>query len=163
MPSVVRAIVEADRMADAGVTTTKRPPSDAPALSFGKFLEHYNAPPDRPWEPEVLRRLFSLVCMPQGWDSYSALSPRWDASMFALWVLGSVMRPRTPVPQVVPSSVGGIQLEWHQKDIDLEIHVSAPFEVETWFQDRRGGQPVAEELSNDFSALARPIEELTTR
>ena len=53
------------------------------------------------------------------------------------------MRPRTPVPQVVPSPVGGVQLEWHEKDIDLELHITAPYECEVWFQDHRTGERVS--------------------
>ena len=85
--------------------------------------------------------------------------------MFALNILKDVMRPRTPIPQVVPSSVGGVQLEWHEKGIDLELHVTGPYQCELWFQDLNapGTGPISMGLTNDFSALLKPIELLTQR
>ncbi len=124
---------------------------------------HYNAGPDEKWQVEVLTPLAKYATMEQGWDSYSGLPLRWDAGFFALWVLNAVMRPRTPLPRVVPSPVGGVQLEWHEKNIDLELHITAPYECELWFEDHRTGEQLSTELSNDFSALAAPIAELTSR
>lgn len=88
----------------------------------------------------------------------------WIPRFFALVVLDKLMRPRTPIPSVVPSSAGGIQLEWHEKDIDLELHISAPYQCEMWFQDRRTNQaPLALDLTSDFAAVVSPIQQLTTR
>ena len=58
--------------------------------------------------------------------------------MFVLSVLNDVMRTRTPIPQVVPSAGGGVQLEWHQKGIDLELHIAGPYQCELWFQAING-------------------------
>jgi hypothetical protein len=83
--------------------------------------------------------------------------------MFAMNILNSVMRNRTPVPQVVPTPVGGIQLEWHEKDVDLEIHVTAPYETELWFKDHRTGAVISTELTSDLSPLQTAIQTLTDR
>jgi hypothetical protein len=74
-----------------------------------------------------------------------------------------VMRPETPVPQVVPSSGGGLQLEWHEKDIDLEVNFAAPYQCDLWFEDHRTGKCVSKLLTNDFSALKEAIALITTR
>ncbi len=80
-------------------------------------------------------------------------------------LLQRVMRPRTPIPQVTPSAAGGVQLEWHEKGVDLELHVTAPYQWELWFRDLQDpiSQPVSLELTDDFSELKRPIALLTTR
>jgi hypothetical protein len=59
----------------------------------------------------------------------------------------------------------GVQLEWHQKGIDLELHIAGPYECELWFQDHRQPKepPVSLQLTDNFSALLKPIELLTTR
>jgi hypothetical protein len=132
---------------------------------YPNFLRHYNAEPERKWEVEIVRELMKFAQMEQGWDSYKAPPLRRDVGHFALEILHKIMRPRTPIPQVIPSSVGGIQLEWHEKGIDLELHITAPYEFEMWFRDRQNPkvQPVSMELTNDFSPLKAPIGLLTSR
>jgi hypothetical protein len=132
---------------------------------FPNFSRYYNAEPDRKWEGAVVQALVQLVKMPAGWDSYNAPPLRRDAGLFALEILQSVMRPRTPLPQVIPSAAGGVQLEWHENGVDLELHITAPYQWELWFRDLQdpNSQPVSLELTDDFSALKRPIALLTTR
>jgi hypothetical protein len=161
--NALRQIADEDFVFDRGVTTVSKTQGVAPQLRFDKMWAYYNAGQDRKWQIEVLKPLAKYATMPHGWDSYSGLPLRWDAGFFALWVLNTVMHPRTPVPQVVPSPVGGVQLEWHEKDIDLELHITAPYECEFWFEDHRTGERVSRELSNDLSALTKPIAELTSR
>lgn len=116
------------------------------------------------WETAVLSELQRLAHLRTGWDSYGAPPIRWDACFFALLILQSSMRGDTPLPQVVPSSVGGVQLEWHEQGLDIELHITAPYECELWYQDQRNGmQPVSEDISNDFSSIQRLIAELTLR
>ena len=133
-----------------------------PALSFEKFARHYETP-TAAWQVDIVRQLLRLRELPRGWDGYGAppLSP--DAAWFTIELLGKIMRPRTPVPHVVPSSVGGIQIEWHEKDIDLEIHIAAPYQCELWYKDHRSGNLVSEEFTGDFSILANPVAELSQR
>jgi hypothetical protein len=157
MPGNAARIFE--RVASTTSTVTK------PRTEYGNFRHAYDAAPERKWQIEVQSQLIQYAKMDSGWDSYAAPPITWDASMFALNVLGDIMRPRTPIPQVVPSSVGGVQLEWHEKGVDLEIHITAPYKCELWFQDHRtpDAQPIAMELTDDFSALLKPIELLTQR
>jgi hypothetical protein len=133
-------------------------------VNFPRFYAHY-VEPERKWEVEVVQSLVRLAQLPAGWDSYGAPPIPRDASHFALEILQGIMRPRTPLPQVVPSSAGGIQLEWHEKGIDLELHITAPYQCELWFQDHQdqNSQPLSLELTDDFSALRRPISLLTSR
>jgi hypothetical protein len=145
-------------------TATTAPGSRRTSSSFPNFSKAFNDPPEQ-WQIEVQSRLLQYVKMPKGWDTYNAQPVGWDAGMFALSILHDVMQVRTPIPQVVPSSAGGIQLEWHQKGIDLELHVTGPYQCELWFQDHHhpDDPPVSLELTDDFSSLLRPIELLTTR
>jgi hypothetical protein len=132
--------------------------------NFANFTRHYDTP-ERKWEVEVVQALVRLAKMPAGWDSYNAPPIRRDAGHFALEILHAVMHARTPVPQVVPTAVGGVQLEWHEKGIDLELHITAPYQWELWFHDLQEPdvEPLSLELTDDFSALSRPIGLLTKR
>ena len=133
--------------------------------AYPRFNHHFNAEPDRRWQIEVQNHLVRFVRMEPGWDGYDAPPLRRDAGLFALEILQGVMRPRTPLPQVVPSSMGGVQLEWHEKGIDLEIHITAPYQWELWFQDHQDPNtpPISLELTDDLSPLRRPIQLLTAR
>jgi hypothetical protein len=146
-------------------TFSENSTSSAQSRQYLNFRRIYDAPPERKWQIEVQNHLLKYVKMPPGWDSYGAPVVGWDTGMFALSVLNDVMRPRTPIPQVVPSAAGGVQLEWHQKGIDLELHIAGPYECELWFQDhhRPHEPPISLELTDNFSALLKPIELLTTR
>lgn len=143
----------------AGATVLEFP------MARRRDLKAYGVAADRKWEIVVLQKVLELVEMPSGWDSYGAPSVGWDTGLFALWVLHNVMRPETPIPHVVPSSVGGIQIEWHERDIDLELHIAAPYECELWFQDHRdpAAQPISVEFANDLGPLERAIAMLSSR
>ena len=145
---------------DSTVSTVTKPRDQ-----FPNFRQALDASPERKWQIEVQRQLLQYAKMEQGWDSYDALPVTWDAGMFALSILNDIMRPRTPIPQVVPSSSGGVQLEWHEKGIDLEIRVTGPYRCSLWFEDQtsRNGPPVSLDLTDDLSALLKPIELLTSR
>jgi hypothetical protein len=141
--------------------------SSAPSATrnqFPNFLRAYDTP-ERKWQIEVQGRLLKYVKMAPSWDSYNAPVVGWDTGMFALSILNDVMRARTPIPQVVPSATGGVQLEWHQKGVDLELHIAGPYECELWFQDHRQPKepPLSLQLTDNFSALLKPIELLTKR
>lgn len=150
---------------DAGATTAA--PSSQLSSSahqqFDRFKQAYDAGLDQKWQIEVQKKLFEFVNLKKGWDSYDAPSLRRDAGFFALEVLNNVMRPRTPPPQVVPSGVGGVQFEWHQCDMDIELHVTAPYHCEFWCEDRRTGEQISEELTTDFSLPRQALNELTKR
>jgi hypothetical protein len=136
-----------------------------PRGQFQNFRQAFDTSPERKWQIEVQSQLLQYAKMEQGWNSYDAPPVTWDAGMFALSILNDIMRPRTPIPQVVPSATGGVQLEWHEKGIDLEIHVTGPYRCSFWFEDQTvpNAAPVSLDLTDDLSALLKPIELLTTR
>lgn len=81
--------------------------------------------------------------------------------MFALVVLENIVGDQTPAPAIVPSGAGGLQLEWHTKGIDLEIHIEAPYVGEVWWRDRRSHEERSAELRQDLSFLHEPIGRLS--
>ena len=112
----------------------------------------------------VVKELVELCSLEADWDSHGAPPISMSAGMFGLTVLQQVMLPRTPIPEIVPSSSGGVQFEWHEGDIDLELHISAPYECELWFDDHRSGsKAISIELSNDFSELQTALRTLSKR
>jgi hypothetical protein len=161
MSAAANRIFDAEPAKSASTTSM----AAKPRSQYSNFRQAFNSEPERKWQIEVQNKLLEYVNLSDGWNSYGAPPVTWDAGMFALNLLNDVMRPRTPIPQVVPTSVGGVQLEWHEKGIDLELHITAPFQCELWFQDLQtpGSPSLTIDLTNDFSALLKPIELLTQR
>jgi hypothetical protein len=156
MPASNAAFVQSEE------TTSTR--TDELPLQHSNFRRHYVVPPERRWHVEVVQKLLGLTRLGPNWDGYGAPPTKWDAGMFALNVLDQVMSERTPIPQVVPSSTGGVQLEWHERQMDIELHVDAPYACELWVRDLRSGrQDISIEISDDFSELQRAISTLTRR
>jgi hypothetical protein len=146
---------------DPGVTMKPEPPGSQ--STYPSFWKEYYALPRTTWEQDVTNRIVKLMKLPDNWDGYNSPPLRNDVWTFALTVLRSLMQPQTPTPQVVPSTGGGVQLEWHEKDIDLEVNFSAPYQCELWVEDHRTGTCVSKVLTNEFSEFKDAIAFLTTR
>lgn len=156
-------LVDAVETVDRGVTTSARTAGHH-GTDLERFRRHYDVAFDRKWQAEAMGQVCSLVDLPVGWDGNCAPAVRRDAGMFMLEALVKVMLPGTPSAQIVPTSVGGVQIEWHEAGIDLEFHVAAPYQCELWFEDHAGEhQPVSIELTGDFSALQAAVARLTRR
>ncbi len=79
-----------------------------------------------------------LLSLPMGWDSYgaSALSPIVVGTAFRF--LDQFMTDDMPCPQLVPTSHGGVNVEWHLNDgcdIEVEFHDGA---IEALVADQHG-------------------------
>jgi hypothetical protein len=94
----------------------------------------------------TIEQMLGLLELAEDWDSYGAppISP--GAVGFALAYLARAMRPETPAPAVVPSPSGGLQFEWHDQGVDLEveslptgrfeIYIGYPAKnIEEWVED----------------------------
>jgi hypothetical protein len=134
-----------------------------PLFTYENFRRHYELGPEEKWQICVLEKLIEFTNLPQGWDGYGAHPFKWDAGMFALTVLSRIMLPRTPAPQVVPSPMGGVQIEWHLAGVDLEFHVAAPYDCELWFEDHRTGKMVSTPVTDDLSGLQDAVRTLSAR
>ncbi|MCJ2059873.1 hypothetical protein MKL09_25495 [Methylobacterium sp. J-048] len=131
-------------------------------LAFSRFRS-YEETVAPEWHQEALAKIVSFIKRSRNWDGYGSLPLRHDTGMFALQVLMAVMQPRTPMPSIVPSP-SGVQFEWHEKGVDLELHVTGPYEWEIWFEDHTGQcASVSEELSSNFASAREAVSILTKR
>jgi hypothetical protein len=89
-----------------------------------------------------------LLTLPRDWDSYGgrAVDP---ACAWAAWqLLLLLMREDSPVPNLVPTSRGGVQIEWHAKGIDLEIEVVTPQQFHISFEDAQTAEAWEKEMTD---------------
>lgn len=85
-------------------------------------------------QPLVLN-ILDMKNLPSNWDSYN--SPK-ISSLFlnaAIAFSLKMFREDTPLPSVVPTSKGGVQLEWHINGVDFEIDFVNPNLLFVSFED----------------------------
>jgi hypothetical protein len=112
------------------------------------------------WEKEIVAALCRFLELPKGWDSYGGKPLRHDTGMFALQVLSDVMSESVPSPFVVPVSTGGVQFEWHQNDLDIELYIAAPYDSELTVHDLTSGEREVIPLIADFAPLSHHVQRL---
>jgi hypothetical protein len=146
--------------ADSEAATLNQSSKDL--AEYPRFRQAYQAPV-HPWQKDSVSKLIELVALPENWDGYGASPIGRDVAFFALEILQGSLGERTPKPSVVPTSVGGIQLEWHEKGIDLELQIIGIYECEMWFQDHQTGETNEQILKGDFAPLEGVLKKLTQR
>jgi hypothetical protein len=83
----------------------------------------FPSPPDgdAAWVKPVLSALNHFFELDENWDSYGARPIRPEAALETVRFLDQYMRPGVPLPSIVPTVRGGVQLEWHERGIDIEV------------------------------------------
>jgi hypothetical protein len=90
------------------------------------------------WLKYTVDRLSTLSQLRNNWDSYGALPIELTAHMSAAQLLGLIMSDDIPLPDIVPTPSGGIQIEWHMLNIDIEIEITANGHLSVFFEDAQG-------------------------
>jgi hypothetical protein len=85
-----------------------------------------------------------LLKLREGWNSYSAKPLELRNAVAAIELLFDFLEAETPAPIVVPTVQGGLQLEWHRQDVDIEVYVDSPESI-SFYAERRGSQESCEE------------------
>lgn len=88
------------------------------------------------WVEQTAAACARVLEFEDGWDSYGGRKIRLQVVAHALTTLGRVMPAGLPAPAVVPLGDGGIQLEWHRRQQDLEIVFPASEAAEYLYSHR---------------------------
>lgn len=110
---------------------------------------------------EPLQRIEALMALGADWDSYGGYPLRPGAALHAVQLLAAILANDVPAPSVVPTSTGGVQLEWHESGADLEMEVNPDRSVEVFLQlpnERTWEGP----LANNWWALRRFLAYLSS-
>lgn len=105
-------------------------------------------------------RLGHLMDLAPNWNSYGAKEVTPQAAQETVMVLSQVMFPETIPPAMVPMASGGVQLEWHDKGIDLEIYIAADGSVTASVEDSSTGIEWEGALDSDDGQIARALKKL---
>ncbi len=115
------------------------------------------------WFEPTLDTLVELLWLPAGWDSYGALAVDPTHVEAALRVLRLVMREDTPNPSIGPTNRGGVQVEWHERGIDLEFETLSAHRVHVSYEDSTTGADWDREVGADLTPLIECIACLSSR
>lgn len=108
------------------------------------------------WFQPTLDRFLELAELHENWDQRGSAQVRHDVLSFALRsVLPKILPPTAPAPAAIPLGHGGIQLVWNTKTAEIEVEVIAPYSVIAYRFDKTNGQETEEQLTMDFSGLAK--------
>lgn len=113
------------------------------------------------WTVPVILRLFNLMRLGQNWDSYGAQPVQGWSAREALKVLTDIMDDNTPLPSIVPTPEGHVQIEWHTKGIDLEAEFAGPALIHVAYENALTGEEWEGELRYDLSRLLNFVKQLS--
>jgi len=115
------------------------------------------------WFAPTAMAVARLLELEPNWDSYGAPPVERVHAEAILNLLTEVMEDDTPVPAVVPTSIGGVQVEWHIAGIDLEIETFSQYRFGLLFVDEDTGDEWDEVVTNDLARLYQSVAILGQR
>lgn len=114
-------------------------------------LEYEHCLPD--WLPGFAQCLDQLLSLPENWDSYGAARISPAVVKPAVRVLLDHLPSQGAPPQVVPTNSGGLQFEWHEQSVDLEIEIFPVGEPVVYYFNRATDTEWEAPLSDCSAAL----------
>ena len=88
----------------------------------------------------VIERVVDLAELPGGWNSYEANPVSATALHRTLEFLLEHVTPGVDHPAVVPTVRGGLQLEWHDNGLDVEVEIAPDGPVSLFVEDTVTGE-----------------------
>jgi hypothetical protein len=111
------------------------------------------------WLKPTISEFIKVQSLPENWDSYAAKRINRDLLSQSLTILAAVMHQSSPAPSVVPLTDGGLQLEWHRKQQDLEVVFPQEDPPQFFYLNRATGKE-QEGFASDVIALAQLLQDI---
>ena len=110
--------------------------------------------PSRPIQ-EAIRQALTLLRLRDGWNSHSAKPVSMEAVRDAITFLIDAASeiPNIAAPTVVPTVRAGMQLEWHQQGIDIEVEFGSGGPASWYAEDRTTGEISEAPVAGQENAL----------
>lgn len=162
--TLVRCLTDTEPLstewADLSKEVTLAESSQVLSVSSGRRLMCVDCSRGPAWLKPTVEKICTLMRLGPGWDSYHGRSIDDEVVRFSLTMLSHLMGEATPHPQIVPTSHGGLQFEWHELGIDLEVEVAAPFQIQACFGNAHTGECWEKEFRRDLTQLAEAVRQL---
>jgi hypothetical protein len=111
------------------------------------------------WVEPTISGFIAIQTLPDNWDSYAGKKISWELIRQSLDTLGLIMEEGSPEPSVVPLGNGGVQLEWHRRQQDLEITFASGEFAQFFYSNQITGER-HEGFANDFAKLAQLLRNI---
>lgn len=115
------------------------------------------------WFPALLDQMTSLLALSPGWNGHAAAPVPGRAAATLFELVGATFDDTTPLPFITPLSSGGLQLEWHEPDLEIEVAIDADGTAHVWYEDTREGAEDEFTERDVFPRLRRIVAELARR
>jgi hypothetical protein len=113
------------------------------------------------WFDTALKRINDLAGLARGWNGYEAEEISAEMAISAVRFLTKIAHPSIAAPAIVPLSDGGLQVEWHRGELDVEVTLSEE-DGGVFIFDRRTGSTVEGSLDEAASRIAPFIPRLSS-
>ena len=125
----------------------------------GELQVDFEKPVNWSW---VIRKIANeFPKLREGWDSYYGKPISKKTIKFTLETIARTFTENTPEPSnVVPGANGGIQIEWHMKDRDLEVEFTPDNRVIILLELYNDDKEIELDLTEDISQLRSIISNL---
>ncbi len=124
-------------------------------------ISPYDSAEPLPWLGSVVDRLNEVALLEAGWDGDNAMPPTQEAGLAAIRAVCEVMWRDTPVPAIVPMFDGGLQVEWHRRDLDIEMTVAPDGSRHVWISAAGGLIEIDQEFRDAVDDLRNHLGLLT--
>jgi hypothetical protein len=112
------------------------------------------------WFWRLVAEANSLLQLPPGWNSHNASPVPPDAAATALDIVVRALLTGAPYPHITPLSSGGVQVEWHEPDVEIEVAVDRKGVVTVWCNDSQTGSEVEFTDKQGFPRLLKLLRRL---
>lgn len=115
---------------------------------------------NREWQ-DTWTKLGRLSSLPPGWNGYQGKPAGSHTIAYASQILSGLAEQAVPGPEIFPSPDGAIYAEWHEKGIDAQLIIEAPYQFTTVVEDARGefhyedDEPDIDYLVDSLRGMAR--------
>jgi len=117
-----------------------------------------------PWMEPTLAAVLHLIKLPPNWDHRGARPVSSGVAKQGIGLLCRTVPFSAPDPDVVPTATGGLQFEWHQHNVDIELEVRPDHRVHLYWRDRLAAREQEAELwPHRPVALEEALDLLTQR
>jgi len=114
--------------------STKRPSTLSLSLAPDSTIETTSPP----WLRAVEKRVNVLLNLPSNWDGDGAARIAFECVMAAFGLVLTNVTHETPAPHFIPTSQGGVQVEWHLSGTDLELIFDPAVPARYYYSGRDG-------------------------
>lgn len=111
------------------------------------------------WLNSTLNQLQVLAELHENWDSHGSSPITKESVSAALHFLEQHLPSGAKEPTIVPTSAGGLQLEWHRLAGDLEVNITSEGAIAAYFCSATSDEEWEMEFGSvDFRHLAKALD-----